>query len=100
MGFEIKYDQYTFHITVTDYYKGCPAKTYGPPESCYEGEPEEIQWQCTAVEESLEDGSVVEITVDIDQYSDYIESQLLEMIHDAKDEDFDYPEPDYYPDEY
>ena len=94
MDFRIEYDQYIFHVEVIHYAYQKPLGKWADSDvDCYGYE--DLEWQCTAVEETLEDNSVVETTVDIDQYSDqysdYIESQLLEMIHDAKDDGCDNP---------
>lgn len=96
MNFEVEIDEYTFYINLTYYFAGYPAKTWGPPENCYEECPEEIEWEVTCVTQTAEDGSEEEITVDVDKYSDIIEDKLLEQIRELKEDDFDYPEPDYY----
>ena len=101
MDFEIEIDSYTFYVRVVDYYAGYPAKTWGPWEDCYEECPEEIDWECTAIQACDEDGNVVVLTAEqvkniISEYSEYIEDKLLEQIRELKEDDFDYPEPDYY----
>lgn len=90
MNFEIYIDNYIFYVKVTDYSSGYPAKLYGPWEDCYEGVDNEVKWECTAVEEALEDGTVVEVTVDIDEYSELIEEKLLQEINDMKEESEEY----------
>lgn len=89
MNLEIYIAPYTFYINVTYYSPGYPAKLWGSWENCYEGCPEEVSWECSCVEEELEDGSVIETTVDIDEYSEYIDEKVLEHIREMKD-DVDY----------
>ena len=103
MNFEIYIDSYTFYISVTDYFPGYAAKTWGPWEDCYEECPEEVIWECTAVEDCDEDGNVVELSAGemkavISEYSDLIEEKLLEEIRDMRDDshECDPPEPDWY----
>jgi hypothetical protein len=101
VNFEIYLDNYIFSVKITHFSPGYPAKLYGPWEDCHEGVDNEVEWECTAVEEALEDGTVVEVTVDIDEYSELIEEKILaeieEMADDAcQDSDFDYPEPNDY----
>ena len=93
--FEIEIDSYTFFITVTYYFAGYAAKTYGPPEDCYEGCPEEVEWEVSEVICCDEDGNAVELSVEelkdvVDEYSELIEEKLLEIMKDeAESQDYD-----------
>ena len=101
MNFEIYIDSYTFYISVTDYVN-VPAqgKWADSDVDCYGYE--EIEWNCTEVEDCDEDGNVVELSAEevkavISEYSDLIEDKLLEEIRDMRDShECDPPEPDYY----
>lgn len=94
MNLEIWIAPYTFYINVTDYHYQAPMGPRADSDwDCYGYE--EVSWECSCVEEELEDGSIVETTVDIDEYSEYIDEKVLEHIREMKD-DFDYPEPDDY----
>ena len=92
MDFEIEIDSYTFYVRVVDYFAGYPAKTYGPPEDCYEGRPEEIEWEITKIVGFDENGLEWHVgaeEIDISEYSDLIEEKLLEMIReDAYNDDY------------
>ena len=97
--FEIEIDIYTFYVSVTDYSLGYPAKTWGPWEDCYEGCPEEVEWIINKIIGCDENGLewyVGTEEIDIEYYSDLIEEKLLEQFRELKDDDFDYPEPDFY----
>ena len=98
--FEIYIDSYTFYISVTDYVN-VPAqgKWASSDVDCYGYE--EVEWICTAIEDCDEDENVVELSAEevkavISEYSDLIEEKLLEEIRGMRDDDFDYPEDDWY----
>ena len=93
----------TFFIEITDYFKGYPAKTWALPEDCYEACPEEIEFTITSVTMTDENGIILDVTkgIDTNEYVDYLEDQLLEMVReDSDDYDGPDPDPDYYYDGY
>ena len=93
MEFEIEIDSYTFYVRVVDYFAGYPAKTWGPPEDCYEGRPEEIEWEITKIVGFDENGFEWYIgaeEIDISEYSDLIEEKLLAMIREDTYNDYYY----------
>jgi hypothetical protein len=98
---EIYINQYTFHIEVTDYTKGYPAKTWGAPENCYEGTDDELEWSCQFVEEYFEDGEVKILLAGqfesiVEEYAELIEEKLLAEIEEMRDDDFDDDNPTYW----
>lgn len=90
MNFEIYIDSFTFYIEVTHFARGYPAKLWGRPEDCYEGCPDEIEWKVTCVEDCLEDGTVVEVTFDIDEYDELITEKLLALIAEISQDNEEY----------
>ena len=96
-------DDYEFNCTITYYSAGCPAKTWALPEDCYPEEPEELEFDVDSVFVYDDDeGDLVEILDKgekdsiIGDYVDRIESKILEEIREEAEDDFDYPEPDWY----
>lgn len=79
--YEIDIEDFRFYITVTDYHHQ-PAQ--GPSADsdwgCYGYT--EIDWECTQVLEYDEDDNESEVTVDIAEYSELIEQELLNAIAD------------------
>lgn len=97
-SYEIYIDSFTFFVNVTGYWHQ-PAQ--GPSADsdwdCWGYE--EIEWEITKIIGCDENGLewyVGTEEIDISEYSEYIEDKLLELIRELKEDDFDYPEPDYY----
>lgn len=95
-------DDYEFNCTITYYSAGRPAKTWALPEDCYPEEPEELEFDVDSVFAYNENGDLVEILdkaekgAIISEYVDRIEDKILEDIREDAEDDFDYPEPDWY----
>lgn len=86
--YEIDIEEFRFYITVTDYHHQ-PAQ--GPSADsdwdCYGYT--EVEWECTQVLEYDEDGNESGVTVDIAEYSELIEQELLNVIADEmSDQDY------------
>jgi hypothetical protein len=76
-----------YHAGILSYYPGDPGRLSGPPEHCYPPEPEEVEWELCDEEGNI----LVVLPLTEKQYQD-IESQILDFIHNAQNEDFDEPD--------
>lgn len=70
-----------------DYYPGCAAQLYGPPERCYPAEPPELYFGKVTIDGREVTGHLASLI------TDYIESQLDRLVEEYTDryneEDFD-----------
>lgn len=98
MEFEVSIDQYNFYIRVDSYIKQPPQGPSADSDWDCRGY-EEIEWEITKIIGCDDNGVECYVgteEIDISEYSEYIEDKLLEQIRELKEDDFDYPEPDYY----
>lgn len=87
----------TFFVEITSYVnQPAQGKWADSDWDCYGYE--EIEFTITSVTMTNENGITLDVTKDIDtdEYVDYLEEKLLEMVREDAEEDIDYPEPDYY----
>lgn len=86
--YEIDIEDFRFYITVTDYhYQPAQGPSADSDWDCYGYT--EIDWECTQMLEYDEDGNESEVTVDIAEYSELIEQELLNVIADEmSDQDY------------
>ena len=104
MEFEIEYfdeqdNCLTFYVTVTDYVNVAPQGKWADSDwDCWGYEEVDFTVDSVTITSIDVDGNTVSVDkpVDITEYYDYIEDKLLEQIRELKEDDFDYPEPDYY----
>ena len=80
-------------VEVSHYYPGRPAKLYGPPESCYEAEPEELDisavYVCGCdVYKALSDDAIEAIVADV---IEQIKAERAAAEEDAYDYKEDWP---------
>ena len=87
MNLQIDIDSYTFYITVTSYSPAVPGNPLTwDSDYDYYGYDEECDWTCTCVEDCLEDGTVVEVSVNIDEYEEIIHDKVLDILHEMADD--------------
>ena len=104
MNFEIEcFDEQdnclTFYVTVTDYVNVAPQGKWSDSDwDCWGYEDVDFTVGSVTITNVDEDGNTVSVDkpIDIAEYYDYIKDKLLEQIRELKEDDFDYPEPDYY----
>ena len=68
-------------VEVTSYTPMLPARIYGPVENCYPEEPEEIEFEISDEEKDVE--FLQEMLERCEWFSNEIEKQLLEQIHES-----------------
>ena len=103
-NFEIEYfdeedNLLTFYVTVTDYVNVAPQGMWADSaDDCYGYEEVDFTVDSVTITNVDVDGNTVSVDkpVDVSEYYSYIEDKLLEQIRELKEDDFDYPEPDYY----
>jgi hypothetical protein len=104
--FQIDIDSLTFSITVLHYSAPVPGEhTSWASDHDYYGYDAEVDWKCTGVTETDEDGNMTDAHVILDSYEEAITEKILALIEEMRDDagqdhDYDYPEPDNYPDWY
>ena len=104
MEFEIEYfdeqdNCLTFYVTVTGYVNVAPQGKWADSDwDCWGYEDVDFTVDSVTITSIDVDGNTVSVDkpVDVSEYYSYIEDKLLEMIRELKEDDFDYPEPDYY----